>query len=429
MAPGGEIQPHQQPEPWRFNRPVLLRKSRRASSTLIWTLSGGTAAAVLWAAFAPLPQTIAVEGKLEPIAQVKQIEAPVPGVVAAVLVKDGQRVQAGAPLLRFDQRDAEARLKAAQAIRTRLVNENAIAASVLGDRGAQGLTANQERQLSSQRQALLGRNQAARQELARSQARLAGLRDSLSTAENIASRFRQLAASGATSQLQLLEAESKVKDLRSQLNSESREVERLRGQAAATIGGNEADLRSKVEANLRQIADLDKQISEAKTLLSNIQLKAPSSGVVFDLSVGPGSVVAGKAAKPLLKIVPQGQLQARVYVPNDAIGFVQVGQRADLSLTAFTASDYGRVPARVQRIGSDALTAEEQARVLGESSQGLWFPTILRLEQQQLRLNNSQIPLQAGMTLTADIHLRNRPFLSVITGFFEDKRRGLERMR
>jgi hypothetical protein len=33
------------------------------------------------------------------------------------------------------------------------------------------------------------------------------------------------------------------------------------------------------------------------------------------------------------------------------------------------------------------------------------------------------------MTLTADIHLRERPFISVLTSFFEDKRRSLERLR
>ena len=42
------------------------------------------------------------------------------------------------------------------------------------------------------------------------------------------------------------------------------------------------------------------------------------------------------------------------------------GQQAGISLDAFEASDYGRLPARVLRVGSDALTAEEQARVFAE---------------------------------------------------------------
>lgn len=416
-------------QPWSFSSTVLLRKTRRPSSTLIWTLAGATALVGVWGLLAPLPETIAVEGKLQPSSPVKPIEAPVPGVVSAVLVKDGQSVAAGTPLIRFDQRDAQAKLQAATAIRERLANENTIYQAILGEIPATGLTANQRQQLSSQRQQVLGENRAAREDLARSRARVVGLQKSLITAESIAQRYRTLAGSGAASQVQLLQAQSTVDQLRSDLSAEQRDVARLEAQASATIGGNAAELRSKIEANLRQIAELDKQISEARVLLSNITLTAPAAGLVFDVSVGPGSVVLGKQEKPLLKIVPQNNLQAKVYIPNNAIGFLRPGQNAQISLTAFPSSDYGRLPAKVLRIGSDALTAEEQARVLGTNASGLYFPAILQLERQTLQAGRVAVPLQAGMSLTADIHLRDRRFISVITGLLEDQQRGLERMR
>lgn len=416
-------------EPWSFNQPVLLRKTQRNSSVLVWTLVGGTVGVGLWALLAPLPETIAVEGKLQPSSAVKEIEAPVPGVVENVLVRDGETVAAGATLIRFDQREAKAQLQAATAIRNRLANENAIYQTILGEIPASGLTANQRRQLETKRQQVQGQNRAAREDLARSRAQLAGLRQSLVTAENIAERYRSLASSGAASQLQLLEAQAKVDDLRSQIDTTQRDEARLQATAQATITGNETTLRKSIEDNLRQIADLDKQISEASILLSNIELRAPAAGVVFDVSVGRGSVVAGKGPKPLLKIIPQDDLQAKVYVPNDAIGFIHPGQRADISLTSFNASDYGRLPATVLRVGSDALTPEEQARVLGTDATGLYFPALLQLKSQQLKLDQLKVPLQAGMSLTADIHLRNRRFISVITGRLENQRRALERMR
>lgn len=416
-------------EPWSFNQPVLLNKTNRVSSALVWTAVGGTAAALLWALIAPLPQTIAVQGKLQPGASVREIEAPAPGVVAAVLVKDGQRVQAGQPLLRFDQRDATAKLTAATEIRSRLANENAVYRAILGELPATGLSPNQRQQLSSQSQAVAGRNTAASEELAKSRERLAGLRTSLSTAINIAGRYERLVAQGASSQVQLLEAQAKVDDLTAQINTEKRESARLSASASATTGGNEAELRSKIEANLRQIAELDKQISEAKLLITYNQLKAPTAGVVFDITVKAGSVVRDRSEKPLLKVVPQDNLQAKVYLPNDAVGFVLPGQSADISLDAFAASDYGRLPAKVQRVGSDALNAEEQGRVLGTQASGLFFPAVLELKQQYLQVGQRRVPLQAGMTLTADIHLRNRRFINLLNGFFEDKRRSLERVR
>lgn len=416
-------------EPWSFNQPVLLRKTKRNSTVLAWTLVGGTFAVGLWAMFAPLPETIGVQGKLQPISAVKEIEAPVPGVVDTVLVQDGQQVHAGTPLIRFDQRDANAKLQAASAIRARLVNENAIYKVILGEVPAAGLTANQKRQLITKQKQVQGQNRAAREDLARSKAKISGLRQSLITANNIAERYRSLATFGAASQLQLLEAQAKVDDLHSEIETEERNVARLDANAQATISGNEAELRKLIEANLRTIADLDKQISEAKVLISNIELRAPAAGLVFDVSVSRGSVVSGKEAKPLLKIIPKGNLQAKVYIPNRAIGFVHPGQQADISLTSFSASDYGRLPAKVLLVGSDALTPDEQTRVLGTNESGLYFPAVLKLQSQYLELGTLQVPLQAGMSLTADIHLRNRTFISVIIGRLENQRRALERMR
>ena len=71
---------------WSFNQPVLLKKNRRTSSVLVWTLAGGTLFATAWAVLAPLPQTVAVQGKLQPSSGVHAIEAFVPGVVEAVAV-------------------------------------------------------------------------------------------------------------------------------------------------------------------------------------------------------------------------------------------------------------------------------------------------------------------------------------------------------
>jgi HlyD family secretion protein len=416
-------------EPWSFNQPVLLNKSQRVSTALVWTAVVGTAASILWAVIAPLPQTIAVQGKLQPGSSVRDIEAPAPGVVSAVLVKDGQLVRVGQPLLRFDQRDATSKLTAASDIRNRLVNEITVYRAILGEIPASGLTRNQREQLLSQGLAVAGRNTAAQEDLAKSRERLSGLRTSLVTARDIANRYRNLASEGASSQVQFLDAQAKVDELDTQIKTEQKEIARLTASLRATTGGNESELRGNIEANLRQIAELDKQIKEAKLSIAYNQVKSPSAGLVFDVNVRPGSVVRERSEKPLLKVVPQDNLQAKVYLPNDSVGFVKPGQKADISLDSYEASDYGRLPATVLRVGSDALTPDEQVRVLGKEASGLYFPAVLQLKQQHLLVGSRRISLQSGMSLTADIHLRNRRFISVLTSFFENKRRSLERMR
>jgi HlyD family secretion protein len=102
---------------------------------------------------------------------------------------------------------------------------------------------------------------------------------------------------------------------------------------------------------------------------------------------------------------------------------------AKISLDTFPSNDYGRLPAVVRGVGSDALTPEEMRKALGAEATGLFYPVVLQLERQTLRAGKRQIPLKAGMTLTADLQLRQRPFISVLTSFFEDKLRSLERLR
>ena len=79
-------------QPWSFNQPVLLNKSRHNRSVLVWTIVGATTFAGAWAFLAPLPETVALQGKLQPARPVQDIEAAVDGLVAAVPVKEGDSV-------------------------------------------------------------------------------------------------------------------------------------------------------------------------------------------------------------------------------------------------------------------------------------------------------------------------------------------------
>jgi hypothetical protein len=71
-------------------------------------------------------------------------------------------------------------------------------------------------------------------------------------------------------------------------------------------------------------------------------------------------------------------------------------------------------------VGSDALNADEQKRVLGTDASGLYYPAVLRLERQNIKLITKKVPLQAGMSLTADIKLRERKFINILLKFVEN---------
>lgn len=433
MAPATPPDPATPPlAEWEFRETVLLRKSTLSSSLLIWTALASTGLVAVWAIAAPLTQSVAVPGKLEPGGRVRQVDAPVGGLVDAVLVKEGQRVRQGQPLIRFDLRAPRNALASAESVRQRLSNENQVLRASLGEISAAGLSLNQQRQLGSQQLDLSSKRRAAEEDLNKASERARGLEASLDIARNIAGRYRELVRSGAVSEVQLLDALNKQQQLESDLNAERREAARLQAVLRSTSTTPDVELRTRIEANLRQLAELERDIAQARLQIQYGLLSAPADGEVFDINVGAGSVVPATRQgdqKPVLRIVPTDNLQAKVYLPNNVIGFVRTGQRADISLDTFDASDYGRLRATVQSIGSDALNPEELVRVLGSDAKGLYYPAVLRLQRQSLPVGRKAIPLQSGMTLTADIKLRERRFINILTSFFENKARNLERLR
>lgn len=425
----GDVPPESALTPsWSFRETVVLRRSQRGSRVLLYSVLGMSGAGLLWLVLAPLDETVAVQGKLEPSSRVKQIQTPVPGLVEQVLVREGETVKQGQVLLRFDLRDARNQLAAAESVRRQLEEENLTYAAALGDpTAARPLNRNQSQRLRDQRQELLNQRDAAEQGLLASEARVRGLRQSLATAENIAGRYESLVRSGAQSQVQALEARNRANELATSLAAEQRQVARLRAELRSSRTAPGADLRGRIEENNRLIAEQDARISATRQQIRYGELRSPASGTVFDLEARRGTVAT--AGQPLLRVVPDDALQARVYVPDNAIGFVLPGQTARISLTTFPASDYGRLPAVVQRVSNDALTADEQSEFLGTQASGLYYPAVLRLERQSIQAGRKQIPLQPGMGLTADIQLRQRRIFNLFTGFFEDKLRTLERLR
>ncbi len=166
-----------------------------------------------------------------------------------------------------------------------------------------------------------------------------------------------------------------------------------------------------------KIAELNSQLKESEVILKYQEIKSPVNGFVFDLKPKSPGFVA-RSSEPVLKIVPNDKLQALVEIPSQSIGFVSVGKKADISIDSFPASDFGVVEGVVKRIGSDALPPEPS------QGKGYRFPAIINLNTQYLKLKTGkklELPLQAGMSMTANIKLRKVSYLQLLLTNFSDK--------
>ena len=103
---------------------VFFKQPSIWSRAIIWGLISLTTCSITWASIAKIEKVIPAMGKLEPKGAVKEIQAPVNGVVAQVYVEDGERVEAGDILLQFDRTTVKAQIKSLQQVKQSLAQEN-----------------------------------------------------------------------------------------------------------------------------------------------------------------------------------------------------------------------------------------------------------------------------------------------------------------
>ena len=352
---------------------VVLQQSRFWARSITWTLMGVTAFAVGWVALAKTEEIVTAPGKLEPIGVVKDIQMPVGGVVDKILVKEGQRVSKGQVLLRLD---TEATLD------RRLATQKTIAYK--------------EQQLALKRDELLRYLQVNDTEQRK-------LSQNLALEQEVLDRLESLNRQGAVQELQYLSQRNKVQDVIGQL-AQTR-ADRLRQEAILEQGVRQIE---------GELADLRSKLIELNVNIRYQAIRAPESGVVFELKPKTRGFVA-QTSEPVMKVVPFDRLEARVEVPSRSIGFVKVGRNADISIDSFPATDFGVLQGQVRRIGSDALPPDQL-------KQFYRFPVDIRLDSQQLKLKNGQtLPLQVGMSLTANIKLRKVTYLQLLLSTFKEK--------
>lgn len=121
-----------------FEQSVVLRQSPIWSRTIMVTLMALACFGITWAYFAKIEQVVPATGQLKPQGTIKEVQAPVSGVVKTVNVKDGQEVKPGDLLLTFDSIAPVAELNSLNQIRIALIKENQIYRRLMGASNATG---------------------------------------------------------------------------------------------------------------------------------------------------------------------------------------------------------------------------------------------------------------------------------------------------
>ena len=235
------------------------------------------------------------------------------------------------------------------------------------------------------------------------------VKKTLELTESIADNLRPLYENGGFARVQYLQQLNAVQEQRAELAM-------LREERSSTLGG----VAGQINGNNRELERLNAELIQLSEQLSYRLIKAPIDGKVFDIQATPSALVP--ADQVVMKIVPESRLVAKVNIGNRDIGFVKTGLPVSVGVDSFAPGEFGYIQGKLTSIGSDALPPNQENPYYR-------FPATVELKQQTVESGGKRLNLQSGMSVSANIRLRSRPVINIISDMFTKQLEGVKRFR
>lgn len=404
---------------------------RDFATVLLWVVVAATASILLWAGLATVAEVVHANGRVIPSSRLQIVSNLEGGIVKQILVKAGDRVQAGQPLIRLDQTASTAdfarndtSIDALQARAARLDAEARGRPLVFPptlETAAPTLVANERALHNAQISSMESERDIVRSRLMQAE-RAAGQADADTgaRAEALAQARREveilvpLVEKGVEPAMSLVRARSNERQAASARDAAAeagRRAAAARVEAAVAIRNVNQRFRAQASESLAatraEIAAQSESLPMLADRMRRTELRAPVAGLVNRVMV---STVGGsiRPGEPLVEVVPEGDaLVIEAMVKPADIAFLRLGQKASIKISAYDYSIYGMLPGIVERIAPDAIVDERT----GESH----FTIRVRTDATALKgEDGARLPIGAGMTAEVDVLGRKRSVLSYL---------------
>ncbi len=367
----------------------------------LWLLTGvavcAATAIVLFLIFADYTRRSRVVGQLVPSQGIATVTAPVSATLAEVRVEEGQRVLAGDVLAVLAMpRATLAGGDTAEALQAAIAERQA---------GVVGSYASQRAQLGAQQDGLAAQIAGAQAELRQIEAELGTRRQQHRLAEQATKRFSELREQQFVTEPQLQQQQAAELDQLGLVQSLERQQLSVHRQLAQLQQAHR-ELPSRLTA-LDAAEQLDRaaltQESVETSSRAEAVIRAPVAGTIATLLGQPGQAV--QPGQPLLSLLPAAsKLEAHLFVPSRAIGFVEPGDAVLLRYQAFPYQKFGHHEGRVARISRSALGGNELAALIGNAQASEpHYRIVVELDSQTVRAFGQDEALMPGMQLGAEI--------------------------
>lgn len=418
---------------------IMEKPPSPAGRATLWSIIAFFLIAVVWALIGEIDIVATAQGKIIPSGRVKIIQPLEIGVVRQIHVEEGQRVEAGDPLIdldptatRADLTRLEMELTTARLDKVRLQRLEQLSdasrppkepelqpSDQLAKEAGSTIVQLQQQMLRSEWSEHRARVAAFDNAIASRRADLAATRNEAKKLEGTlplvtrrAEALKKLVDKKMGSEQVWLELEEQriqqqqelaaLQDRIQQVQASIREAEEQRLAQQSEFRRQQLTTLAETE---RRIAQLEQERLKAAQKTEQQHLTAPVAGIVQQLAVHTiGGVVT--PAQELLKIVPESQkLEVEAWILNKDIGFVEEGQEAEIKIEAFPFTRYGTIDAQVINVSSDAVSDEEK---------GLVYAGRVLMKKSVIQVGEKLVNLSPGMAVTVEVKTGERRLIEFI---------------
>jgi adhesin transport system membrane fusion protein len=409
---------------------ALIEDAPRVVRLTIWAIIAFFVFLMFWANFAVIDEVTKGDGKAIPSSKIQKIQNLEGGIVSELFVKEGQIVDAGAPLLRLDDTRFASNVGETEADRLSMVLRVERLSAEVDDRplnfpedvlkAVPGQAKSEESLYISRRQQLhdeIGGLQEQliqrQQELREFTSKQAQYRQQLGFQRQEISMSEPLVAQGAVSPVEVLRLRRAEAETRGQLDATTLAIPRAESaikEVQRKIDETRGKFRSDALTQLNEArTDLNKAQATGKALedrVSRTLVTSPVRGIVNKLLVNTiGGVI--QPGSDLVEIVPlDDTLLVEAKIRPQDIAFLHPGQEATVKFTAYDYTIYGGMKAKLEQIGADTITDEDKKTT--------YYIIKLRTDRSHLGTDEKPLLIIPGMVASVDIITGKKTVLSYL---------------
>jgi membrane fusion protein len=373
-----------------------------SSKILGWTLAGLVVIILCFLSIAQYARKETVTGYLTPTFGTAKIFVPQQGFIKAIQVKEGQEVAEGDPLLTVvtSQITANGNDVNATVLEVLMQQRNVVERQIAAE----------ERRTASEQDRLASTIKGIEGEIAQLEDQRNIQNERLKLSESFVSTGVKLTASGALPAIELKRREQAALEQKQSLVSLDQQITARRTQLTDTQHTLE-QLPTVVAERIRvlrnDLSSIEQRVAEVSGRQAYV-INAPTSGRVSTLQATVGQIADPKHMQ--LEIVPlDAHLQAELFFPTRAFGFVRPGQQVRILYDAFPYQKFGTYFGRVTNVSHTILTGNETTGPITLKEPA--YRVTAALERPDIDAYGRKMPLQPDMLLKADVILEQRSLM------------------